>query len=523
MVLKKPDHKPKPVVLCILDGWGYAEPGPTNAIDQGKTPNYDRWWKTYPHAFLETSGASVGLPEGQMGNSEVGHMNIGGGRVVLQDLPRINEAIKDGQFKNLPALKNAFEKLKQNGGAFHIMGLVSPGGVHSHQDHLIEAARLAAKAGVPVKIHAFLDGRDVPPKSAGEFIGQIEKKIAGLKGVSIATICGRYYAMDRDQRWERIEKAYQAVQNAKGNKAASAADCIKAAYAGGETDEFVTPTVIGDYKGMKDGDGLLMINFRADRAREILKALLDPEFSGFARDRQVRFSSRLGMVEYSEDLNRFMTALFPPVDVKEALGEVVSKAGMTQLRIAETEKYAHVTFFLNGGQERVFRGEDRILIPSPKVATYDLKPEMSAFEVTEKLEDEILGQNHDLIVVNFANPDMVGHTGKMTAALKAVAVIDTCLGKIEAALKKVGGVMLMSADHGNIEKMSNHENNDPHTAHTTFKVPVIFVDPAGVEKEITGLKDGRLADLAPSILELLELPKPALMTGTSLFTRRGGR
>lgn len=519
-MLKKPDHKPKPVVLCILDGWGHAAPGPNNAIFQAGTPTYDRWWQTCPRSFLKTSGAAVGLPDGQMGNSEVGHMNIGGGRVVEQDLPRIDAAIKDGSFDKLPALLSTIEILKENGGALHIMGLMSPGGVHSHQDHIAALARLFSAAGIPVKIHTFLDGRDVPPKSALEFLEKFENPFANDPNVQVATVSGRYFAMDRDQRWERVEKAFQAIAEGKGNAAERASGCIKGAYASGETDEFITPTVIGKYSGMQDGDALLMANFRADRAREILTALVDPGFNGFKRPRTINFSARLGMVEYSEDLNQHMEALFAPVEVKDSLGEVVSNAGLNQLRIAETEKYAHVTFFFNGGSEAKFEGEERILIPSPKVATYDLKPEMSAFELTERLEKEILEKDFDLIVVNFANPDMVGHTGKIEAAIKAVEVIDTCLGKLEVALNEVEGVMVVTADHGNIEQMFDPDSDGPHTAHTTFEVPVLFVDPTASQK-IKGLNKGKLADLAPSVLDLLDLPKPAFMTGNSLFIRTG--
>ncbi|MEE8294151.1 MAG: 2,3-bisphosphoglycerate-independent phosphoglycerate mutase [Sphingomonadales bacterium] len=519
-MLKKPDHKPKPVVLCILDGWGHAEPGPTNAIFKAITPTYDKWWQTCPRSFLKTSGAAVGLPDGQMGNSEVGHMNIGGGRVVEQDLPRIDTAIKDGSFDKLPALLGTIELLKENGGTLHVMGLMSPGGVHSHQDHIAALARLFSGASIPVKIHAFLDGRDVPPKSALDFIQNFEKPFSDDPNVKIVTVSGRYYAMDRDNRWDRVKKAYLAISEAQGNSEDSATSCIEAAYGSSETDEFVTPTVIGDYSGMKDGDALLMANFRADRAREILTSLVDPGFEGFERPRTLNFSAILGMVEYSENLNQFMDALFDPVEVKESLGEVVSNAGLRQLRIAETEKYAHITFFFNGGSEAMFEGEERILIPSPKVATYDLKPEMSAPELTETLEKEILDGGFDLIVVNFANPDMVGHTGIIEAAIKAVETIDTCLGKLEVALNEVGGVMLVSADHGNIEQMFDPNSEGPHTAHTTFEVPVLFVDPTSSQK-IKGLKRGKLADLAPSILDLLGLPKPEAMTGNSLFIRNG--
>ncbi len=521
-MLKKPDHKAKPVVLCILDGWGHAGPGPDNAILNARTPTYDRWWLTCPRAFLKTSGKAVGLPDGQMGNSEVGHMNIGGGRVVKQDLPRIDEAIASGKLSKNHQLLALIAGLEKTGGALHIAGLLSPGGVHSHQDHIAAIANIFAKSGIQVFVHAFLDGRDTPPKSAADFVKKFEADVANHPEIKIATVSGRYFAMDRDHRWDRVEKAYRAIAEAKGEHAKTALVAIEGAYRKDQTDEFIAPTVIGDYRGMKDGDAFLMANFRADRAREILTALVDPVFREFKRTHKIEFSGVAGMVEYSDQLNPYMTALFAPFEVPDSLGEVVSKAGLKQLRIAETEKYAHVTFFFNGGQEKTFKGEDRILVPSPKVATYDLKPEMSAFEVTEKLDHEILEGNFDFIVVNFANPDMVGHTGIMAAAIKAVETIDTCLGRIEAALKKVGGVMVLSADHGNIEQMSDPGTKNPHTAHTTTDVPVILVDPTGTYKGITGLKKGKLADLAPTVLDLLGLPKPKVMTGSSIIIREKG-
>ena len=511
-------HKtPRPVVLCILDGWGHAKPGPYNAIALANTPTYDRWWKSYPQAFLKTSGTAVGLPEGQMGNSEVGHMNIGAGRVVKQDLPRINEAIKNGSFQKNPTLKKLIESLKKSGGALHLMGLMSPGGVHSHQDHMQEIAAIVSGAGIPVLIHAFLDGRDTPPQSGLEFVRAFEEHFVNNDLVSIASVTGRYFAMDRDHRWDRVEKAYQAVAHAEGLRQKNTTGAIEAAYGRGETDEFVTPSVIGDYQGMKDGDALFMANFRADRAREILATLVDPAFDGFDRGRVPDFCERVGMVEYSTELNANMTLLFPPVEVKDGLGELISRAGLKQLRIAETEKYAHVTFFFNGGEEKILTGEERILIPSPKVATYDLKPEMSAPEVTERLIAEIMAEKFGFIVINFANPDMVGHTGKLKAAIKAVEVVDTCLGKIEETLLKKGGVLLMSADHGNIEQMIDPTTDVPHTAHTTCDVPVILV---GSSRKGT-LKNGSLADIAPTILDLLGLVQPEAMTGHTLIKGSG--
>ena len=516
-MLQKPHKIPKPVVLCILDGWGHSEPGPRNAISQAKTPVYDKWWRENPRAFLKTSGEAVGLPAGQMGNSEVGHMNIGGGRAMLQDLPRINEAILTGEFDKNSVLNDLFDAAKKTGGALHIMGLMSPGGVHSHQDHLARVAELAAGVGITVWLHAFLDGRDTPPESAAGFVETLEALFRNDPKVNIATLTGRYYAMDRDKRWDRVERAYNVLVLAEGEQTDTVVQAITGAHENGVTDEFVNPTVIGNYNGMKDGDALLMANFRADRAREIIAALADPDFDGFQRKKAIKFSQASGMVKYSENLNSFMTALFEPVEVRESLGEVVSNAGLKQLRLAETEKYAHVTFFLNGGKEKVFEGEDRILIPSPKVATYDLKPEMSAPEVTEKLVGAIKDQKYDLIVVNFANPDMVGHTGKMDAAIKAVEVIDVALGEIERALVEVGGIMLLSADHGNIEQMTDPNTKAPHTAHTSFDVPVILVNEKAVSSAPLKLRNGKLADLAPTVLELLSLDQPAAMTGKTLL------
>jgi 2,3-bisphosphoglycerate-independent phosphoglycerate mutase len=513
---------PRPVVLCILDGWGWREEQENNAIAQAATPHYDRLIETCPHALLETSGASVGLPEGQMGNSEVGHMNIGAGRVVLQDLPRIDQAFRDGAVAGNPALTALIDSVRARGGICHIMGLLSPGGVHAHQDHMAALARILSQAGLPVRIHAFLDGRDTPPRSAGDDLTRFEAAIADLRDTRIATLCGRYYAMDRDRNWERTAQAYAAVAEGRGARAApDAHTALATAYDAGETDEFVLPTVIGGHDGMADGDGLIMANFRADRARQILTALADPEFDGFERPRLIDFAARLGMVEYSTALSRHFGALFPPENLTDTLGEIVAGAGLTQLRIAETEKYAHVTFFLNGGRERVHDGEDRILVPSPKVRTYDLKPEMSAPEVTDRLTEAIGSGKYDLIVANYANPDMVGHTGVMAAAVKAVECIDACLGRLEEAVRAAGGVMLVTADHGNVEMMSNPDTNGPHTAHTTGPVPLVLVnaDVAGV----TALRGGRLADIAPTVLALMGLPQPATMTGTKLIGAEPGK
>ena len=511
------DARPRPVVLCILDGWGHSETSENNAIRQARTPTLDRLYAGCPHALIDASEHEVGLPAGQMGNSEVGHMNLGAGRIVLQDLPRIDWAVETGEIRENPALKDFIARLQASGGTAHVMGLLSPGGVHSHQDHLSALCGLLAEAGLEVKVHAFLDGRDTPPSSA---LGYLKDFMAAAPGVEIATVSGRYYAMDRDQRWDRVERAYRALVLAEGRTAEDAPGAIEASYAAEVTDEFVEPTVIGGYAGMAAGDGVLMGNFRADRAREILAALLDPDFEGFERPRVVGFAAAAGLVEYSEAHNRWLSTLFPAGDIADTLGEVTAKAGLKQLRIAETEKYAHVTFFLNGGREAVFEGEERILIPSPKVATYDLKPEMSAFEVTEALVGAIDSGRFDLIVVNYANGDMVGHTGKLDAAIQAVEAVDSCLGQVLAAVERAGGRLLITADHGNAEKMKDSETGDRHTAHTMNKVPIVLAGaPAGSGR----LSDGRLADVAPTLLALMGLPQPGAMTGRNLLDTGAAR
>jgi len=507
----------KPVVLCILDGWGWREGGEDNAIAKARTPNYKRLLDTCPRALIETSGLSVGLPEGQMGNSEVGHMNLGGGRVVMQDLPRIDQAAADGSLAENATLLKVIEATKARGGTLHILGLLSPGGVHSHQEHMAALVKIASTHGIKVAVHAFTDGRDTPPQSALEFLGDFEAALGNVPGWSIATVSGRYFAMDRDKRWDRVAQAFAALVEGQGAQAPSARAAIEASYAAGVNDEFVKPAVIGSYRGMTDGDGLLMANFRADRAREILVALLDSHFDGFARERLPRFAGVAGMVEYSSQLTALIPAIFPAERVEDPLGAVVAKAGMKQLRIAETEKYAHVTFFFNGGEETVFEGEDRILVPSPKVATYDLDPAMSAVEVTDRLVEAITGKKYDLIVVNYANPDMVGHTGFMTAAITAVETIDACLGRLSVAVEQAGGVMLVTADHGNIEQMFDPETGGAYTAHTTNLVPALLVN-AATKVE---LRDGRLADIAPTLLPFLGLDQPAAMTGRALLAPAG--
>ncbi len=507
-------QKRRPVMLVVLDGWGWREDPADNAVRQARTPVFDRLWATCPRALLRTSGLDVGLPEGQMGNSEVGHLNIGAGRVVMQDLPRIGAAIADGEIAKAPALRALIEHLRQTRGTCHLMGLVSPGGVHSHQDHAAAIARLLAKAEVPTLVHAFTDGRDTPPRSAGEDIRRLSAALP--PAVSIATVCGRYYAMDRDKRWDRVAKAYDAIVSGEGPRFASAGAVIADSYARDVGDEFVVPAVVGDYRGMQDGDGVLCFNFRADRVREILSALLDPRFSGFPRKHTVRIAAAAGMTQYSEELDRFLDTIFPPQTLDNVLGQVVADAGRTQLRMAETEKYPHVTYFLNGGEEGQYPGEDRIMVPSPKVATYDLQPEMSAPELTDKAVAAIASGKYDLIVLNFANPDMVGHTGSLAAAVKAVETVDAELGRIAQAIAKAGGALLATADHGNCEMMRDPETGGPHTAHTTNPVPVLVQGAGDVE-----LRDGRLADVAPTLLELMELAKPAQMTGTSLLRPRG--
>ncbi len=501
----------RPVMLVILDGWGWREEAADNAIRQAKTPTFDRMWQSLPHGFLHTSGRDVGLPEGQMGNSEVGHLNIGAGRVVLQDLPRIGAAIASGEIARAPALTDLITKLKASGGTCHLLGLVSPGGVHSHQDHAVALAKILADAKIPTLVHALTDGRDTPPQSAAE---DIKRLLAALPPtVKIATVCGRYFAMDRDKRWDRVEKAYNAIVEAEGPRFPDAPAAIADAYANKKFDEFILPAVVGDYSGMKDGDGVLCFNFRADRVREILGAMLDKDFSGFPRRRVVRFAAAVGMAQYSDALDKLMTTIFPPQTLKNILGEVVAEAGRTQLRMAETEKYPHVTYFLNGGREEPYAGEDRIMVPSPKVATYDLQPEMSAPELTDKAVAAINSGKYDLIVLNYANPDMVGHTGSLTAAIKAVETVDTGLGRIARAIEKSGGALLVTADHGNSEMMRDPQTGGPHTAHTTNPVPLILL---GARNRAL-VAEGKLADIAPTLLELMELPKPKEMTGASLL------
>ncbi len=502
---------PKPVMLVILDGWGWREETADNAVRLANTPNFDRLWAASPHGLLHTSGLDVGLPGGQMGNSEVGHMNIGAGRVVMQDLPMIGRAVEDGSLAGNAVLGKFIAKLKASGGTCHLLGLVSPGGVHSHQDHAVALARIVTAAGVPVVVHAFTDGRDTPPQSAGEDLRRLRAALPD--SVPIATVSGRYYAMDRDKRWERVAKAYFAMAEAQGPSFADAASVIDAAYGNKITDEFVVPAVVAGYRGMKDGDGLLCFNFRADRVREIFAPLIDAAFDGFARPRRIDFAAMAGMTHYSDHLAARLGVLFPPQTMEHLLGQVVAAAGLKQLRMAETEKYPHVTYFLNGGIEVPNQGEERIMVQSPKVATYDLQPEMSAPELADKAVTAINTGTFDLIILNFANPDMVGHTGSLTAAIKAVETVDAGLGRIAEAVAAQGGALLVTADHGNCEMMRDPVTGGPHTSHTLNPVPVLL---AG--SDATALHEGRLADIAPTLLHLLGLAKPAEMTGRSLTT-----
>jgi 2,3-bisphosphoglycerate-independent phosphoglycerate mutase len=502
---------PKPVVLCILDGWGIGPAREYNAPALAHTPAFDALMAACPHATLTTFGPDVGLPRGQMGNSEVGHTNIGAGRVVAMDLGAIDLAVEDGSFAVNPELLAFAAKVKAAGGVAHVMGVASDGGVHGHLTHMLAALRALTAFGLRVVVHAITDGRDVAPSSAPGFIAALE---AGLpKGAQVATVIGRYWAMDRDNRWERVERAYAAMVRGEGAAFASASEAVAASHAAGVTDEFLAPAVIGGYGGARDGDGLFCLNFRADRAREILSAIGAPDFAGFETGARPAWAALLGMVEYSTAHNAFMATAFPKRVIVNGLGEWVAAQGKRQFRLAETEKYPHVTFFLNGGREVPFAGEERFMPASPKVATYDLQPEMSAGEVSDRLVQAI-GEGFDLIVVNFANPDMVGHTGVLEAAIKACEAVDQGLGRAVEALRKVGGAMIVTADHGNCEQMWDPVTNGPHTAHTLNPVPVIlFGGPAGAR-----LRDGgRLADLAPTVLALMGLPQPAEMTGASLL------
>ncbi len=499
----------KPVILTILDGWGLSEGTSANAPHLAKTPTMDALLAACPNATLITHGPDVGLPKGQMGNSEVGHTNIGAGRVVAMDLGQIDLAVEDGTFHTNPEIVGFAQTVKAAGGRAHVMGVVSDGGVHGHIVHLNAAIEALIAQGVDVVVHAITDGRDVAPASAAGFVEALQ--ISVPEGASIGTLTGRYYAMDRDNRWERVETAYKAMISGQGEGAASALEAVQSSYAKDVTDEFIPATVIGDYAGVSDGDGFFCLNFRADRAREILAAIGDPAFDGFARTKPA-LSALLGMVEYSDAHSSYMATAYPKREIVNTLGEWVAKNGKTQFRLAETEKYPHVTFFLNGGKEVPELNEDRFMPKSPKVATYDLQPEMSSAEVTERFLAAI-DHGYDLIVVNYANPDMVGHTGDLAAAMAACEAVDIGLGQVVQKLKETGGAMLVIADHGNCEVMVDPETGGPHTAHTTNLVPSILV---GGPEDAT-LKDGRLADVAPTLLALMGLDQPDEMTGESLI------
>ncbi|MEI8356010.1 MAG: 2,3-bisphosphoglycerate-independent phosphoglycerate mutase [Deltaproteobacteria bacterium] len=507
----------QPLLLMILDGWGLNPHRENNAVAQARTPGVDRLLREYPTAELEASGLAVGLPAGQMGNSEVGHLNIGAGRVVYQELTRISKAIEDGSFFVNPLLLDCMARTKASGGSLHLAGLLSDGGVHSHITHLYALLELAKKEGIAtIFVHCIMDGRDTPPKSGAGYLKQLEDEMVKIGAGRIATVIGRYYAMDRDKRWDRVEKAFAAIVLGSGNPFDSAQQAIERSYLEGVTDEFVTPAVIvenGEPVGrLKDGDGLIFFNFRSDRAREITSAISAPDFTEFVRERSPRLSSYVCLTLYDETFN--LPVAFAPEELKNILGEVVGRGGLKQLRIAETEKYAHVTFFFNGGNEVPFRGEDRILIPSPReVSTYDKKPEMSAPLVCDELLRQLDENKYDFIVLNFANADMVGHTGIMEAAVRAIETVDECVGKIVARVLAKKGSVIITADHGNAESMVD-ENGAPHTAHTTNPVPVILVDET---RKNVRLRSGILADIAPTALVLLGIPQSLEMTGKSLI------
>ena len=504
---------PKPLVLMILDGFGHSDRPEYNAIYAASTPVYDHLCATQPHGLISGSGMDVGLPDGQMGNSEVGHMNLGAGRVVYQDFTRVTKAIRDGEFFENPAICAAVDKAVAAGKSVHIMGLLSDGGVHSHQDHIVAMAELAVRRGAQhIYLHAFLDGRDTPPRSAQPSIELLDATFARLGKGRIASLIGRYFAMDRDNRWDRVEQAYNLIVDGQGQfQAATAVAGLEAAYARDESDEFVKATVIGEPVRVEDGDAVVFMNFRADRARELTRAFVDTDFTGFTRQRVPHLSGYVMLTQYAASIDA--PSAFAPEPLTNVLGEYLANNGKTQLRIAETEKYAHVTFFFSGGREEPFPGEERILIPSPNVATYDLQPQMSAPEVTDKIVDAIENQRYDVIIVNYANGDMVGHTGVFEAAVKAVECLDECMGRIVAALEKVGGEALMTADHGNVEQMEDEVTGQAHTAHTCEPVPFIYVG----DRNVSIREGGVLADVAPTMLKLLGLPQPKEMTGTSII------
>ncbi|MBQ1890457.1 MAG: 2,3-bisphosphoglycerate-independent phosphoglycerate mutase [Selenomonas sp.] len=502
--------KNAPVALIIMDGCGLGDKSDSNnAVQVAKTPVLDGLFEKYKTSQLQASGEYVGLPDGQMGNSEVGHTNIGAGRIIYQQLTRITRDIKNGDFFKNEALLDIVNGVKANNGALHLLGLVSPGGVHSHQDHLYALLELAKKNDIKeVYVHAFLDGRDVPPQSAQPFLEELEAKCKEIGVGCIATISGRYYAMDRDHNWDREQKAYEAIAHAEGVSADSAVAGLKASYDNGANDEFVVPCVIKGYEGMKNGDGAIFFNFRPDRARQLTHIFVDETFDGFERDENLKIPFAT-FSHYEDGMNAKVA--FPPETITKTMGEIIESQGMTQLRIAETEKYAHVTFFFNGGVEEPYKGEDRILVPSPKVATYDLQPEMSAIEVTDKVVEAIKSGKYDFIILNYANCDMVGHTGVFPAVVKAVETVDTCVGRFVDAIREVGGEVCITADHGNADKMMDYDNDQPFTKHTTNPVPFIVVS-----DRVKSVKDGALCDIAPTLLTLAGVEIPSEMTGKNL-------
>lgn len=509
-----------PVCLLILDGFGYREEVKDNAIAQAKKPNLDALWQNFPHTLINASEHYVGLPDGQMGNSEVGHLNIGAGRIVFQDFERINNSIASGEFFEHSELKPALLDIKSKDKALHILGLLSDGGVHSHQDHIHAMVEMAAKLGLnKVYVHAFLDGRDTPPVSAAPFIDALEQQCTKLGVGKIASISGRFYGMDRDKRWPRVESAYKLLTEGEGEfTAESAAQGLQDAYARGENDEFVKTTAIHKSNEapvkLEDGDVVVFMNFRSDRARQLTHALLAEDFDGFHRRHVPKLAAYFTLTMYDKKETK-ASVIFPPQQVRNTFGEYLSSLGLTQLRIAETEKYPHVTFFFNGGEETVFAGEDRILVPSPKVETYDLQPEMSAFEVTDRLEEAILSKKYSAIICNYANCDMVGHSGNLKAATAAVEALDTCIGRVVNAMQSIGGEVLITADHGNAELMYDEQNQQPHTQHTTNLVPLIYI---GRKADLS--QDGALSDLAPTLLHMMGLQQPAEMTGKNLVQFR---
>ncbi len=503
------------IAIIIMDGFGISPTQEGNAIANARKPNLERLWKQYPTTTLKASGLAVGLPRGQMGNSEVGHLNLGGGRIVYQDLTRISLAVENGTFASNPVLQEAMNLARKGGSKLHLIGLLSDGGVHSHITHLYALLEMARSMDLSrVFVHAILDGRDVPPRSALGYFRDLEEKFSQTGTGSTATVSGRYYTMDRDRRWERVEKAYRCLVYGEGLRADSAEEAVRKGYDRGENDEFIMPTVVDDKGMVDDGDSIIFFNFRPDRAREITRAFVDKDFQEFAtKPIRVHYTC---MTQYDATLNA--PVAYPAENLIDTLGEVVSRAGLKQLRIAETEKYAHVTYFFNGGKEEVNPGEDRVLIPSPKVATYDLQPQMSAYEVRDELLARLDSGRYDLVVLNFANPDMVGHTGIFEAAVKAVEVVDGCVGEIVNRILSLGGAVLLTADHGNAEKMQDSDTGQPHTAHTTNPVPISLI--TSDRKSYRLREDGILADVAPTALELMHIPQPEAMTGRTLINLR---